>query len=130
MKGGRDNENHIGQGIMESAYCCDGRHVSDTASAGAGIGEGEMEESYTDGQTLTRAELARRLGVSRTYVTLMVQGKKNPSKEMADRLASMGLTANLSSNAIQINGALSPLTEHTTFNQGVTGSRPVRPTYL
>jgi transcriptional regulator with XRE-family HTH domain len=38
-----------------------------------------------NGQTMTKAELARVLGVSRTYVTLLTQGKKKPSKEMADR---------------------------------------------
>ena len=34
----------------------------------------------------TQAELARRLGVSRTHVTLLVQGKRKLSKKLADRL--------------------------------------------
>ncbi|MFC1972637.1 transcriptional regulator, partial [Chloroflexota bacterium] len=81
---------------------------------------------------ITKAELARRLGVSRTYVTLLTQGKKKPSKEMADRLAKMGLTANLSAFTSAClgahNGPLSPLAEHTTFNRGVTNSRLLRST--
>ena len=81
---------------------------------------------------LTRAELARRLGVSRTYVTLLCQGKKKPSKYMADRLAEMGLAANQleswDGNPDALAGPLAQLVEHLTFNQGVTGSRPVRPT--
>ena len=81
---------------------------------------------------ITRAELLRQLGVSRTYVTLLCQGKKKPSKEMADRLAKFGLTVNLSDNVSPCvsthTGPLAQLVEHLTFNQGVTGSRPVRPT--
>ena len=81
---------------------------------------------------ITRAELARTLGVSRTYVTLLCQGKKKPSKEMADRLAKLGLTVNLCDNVSPCisthTGPLAQLAEHLTFNQGVTGSRPVRST--
>ncbi|MFC1956534.1 helix-turn-helix domain-containing protein [Chloroflexota bacterium] len=76
---------------------------------------------------ITKAELARRLEVSRTYVTLLTQGKKKPSGEMVDRLAELGLTANLSEFANTSmgthNGPLYHLTEHTTFNRGVTNSR-------
>ena len=68
----------------------------------------------------SKAELTRQLGVSRTYITLLAQGKRKPSKRMVDRLAALGLTANLTANT--------GTHEHTTFNQGVTGSRPVRPT--
>ncbi len=82
--------------------------------------------------SITRAELSRQLGVSRTYVTLLCQGKKKPSKEMADRLAKLGLTVNLCDNVSLCvsthTGPLAQLVEHLTFNQGVTGSRPVRPT--
>ena len=66
---------------------------------------------------ITRAELARHLGVSRTYVTLLCQGKKKPSKEMADRLAKLGLTANLEYQYQRTDGPLTQLVEHTTFNQ-------------
>ena len=47
---------------------------------------------------MLKAELARQLGVSRTYITLLAQGKKKPSKNMVDRLAALGLTANLTAN--------------------------------
>jgi transcriptional regulator with XRE-family HTH domain len=80
-----------------------------------------------DALPITKAELARQLGVSRTYVTLLCQGKKKPSREMADRLAKMGLTANLDAFGQRTHGPLAQLVEHLTFNQGVTGSRPVRP---
>ena len=69
---------------------------------------------------ITRAELSRQLGVSRTYVTLLLQGKRQPSKRIVDRLAQLQLTANVTVNT--------GTHEHLTFNQGVTGSRPVRPT--
>jgi transcriptional regulator with XRE-family HTH domain len=83
-----------------------------------------------DNLPITKAELARQLGVSRTYVTYLTQGNKKPSREMADRLAKMGLAVNLcdnaNGNANACAGALAQLAEHLAFNQGVTGSRPVR----
>ena len=57
----------------------------------------------------SKAELARQLGVSRTYITLLAQGKRKPSKRMVDRLAALGLTANLNANT--------GMHEHTTFNR-------------
>ena len=68
--------------------------------------------------SMSRAELARQLGVSRTYVTLLAQGKRNPSKKLANKLAKLKLTANLEVNICAF--------EHLTFNQVVTGSSPVR----
>ena len=53
---------------------------------------------------ITKAELARELGVSRAYVTMIVNGKRKPSKEIVNKLDSM----------------------HLTFNQGVAGSKPAR----
>ena len=35
---------------------------------------------------MSKAELARHLGVSRTYVTLLAQGKRKLSKRLADKL--------------------------------------------
>ncbi len=77
-------------------------------------------QNIVQDQNMSKAELARELGVSRTYVTLLTQGKRQPSKRIVDRLAQLKLTANLSANT--------GTHEHLTFNQGVTGSRPVRPT--
>ncbi len=62
-----------------------------------------------DNLPISKAELARELGVSRTYVTLLTQGKRNPSKRIVDRLAQLQLTANLSVNT--------GTHEHLTFNQ-------------
>jgi transcriptional regulator with XRE-family HTH domain len=44
---------------------------------------------------MTRAELARRLGVSRTYVTLLVQGKRKPSQQLVNKIRRLGLTSGL-----------------------------------
>ena len=41
---------------------------------------------------ISRAELARRLGVSRTYVTLLLQGKRTPSQLVANKLQQLMLT--------------------------------------
>ena len=60
-------------------------------------------------QPISKAELARQLGVSRTYVTLLSQGKRNPSKRIVDRLAQLQLTANVTVNT--------GTHEHLTFNQ-------------
>ena len=73
---------------------------------------------------ITKAKLARLLNVSRTYVTLLTQGKKKPSSEMIDRLAKLGLTANLTSMYPQSRGSVAQLVEHLTFNQMVEGSIP------
>ena len=69
---------------------------------------------------MTKGELARQLGVSRTYITLLKQGKKKPSKELVGRLAQVLSTSSSSVNPHTF--------EHLTFNQGVAGSRPARPT--
>ncbi len=44
---------------------------------------------------LSRAELARRLGVSRTYITLLAQGKRQPSRQLVDQLRQLQLTSAL-----------------------------------
>ena len=37
-------------------------------------------------KTLTRAEVARIIGVSRTYISLLIQGKRQPSQRLASKL--------------------------------------------
>jgi transcriptional regulator with XRE-family HTH domain len=39
---------------------------------------------------MNKAELARQLGVSRAYVTMMCNGTKKPSQEMLTRIESLG----------------------------------------
>jgi transcriptional regulator with XRE-family HTH domain len=67
----------------------------------------------------SRAELARELGVSRTYVTLLCQGKRQLTLKLVNKLAKLQLAHDLEVDMHKH--------EHTTFNQGVTGSNPVRP---
>ena len=68
--------------------------------------------------SISRAELARQLGVSRTYITLLAQGKRKPSQKIADKLAKLKLTANLGVNTCTH--------EQQTFNLLVAGSNPAR----
>ena len=77
-----------------------------------------MNSSMSD--ITTRAELARELGVSRTYVTLLCQGKRKPSRKLVNKLAKLQLAGIVHVDL--------KAHEHLTFNQGVTGSIPVRPT--
>ena len=79
--------------------------------------------------TMSKADLARKLGVSRTYITLLTQGKRKPSKEIVDKLARLSLTVDMRDGS-RISGLLTQLNEYAAFNQGVTGSRPVRPSKL
>lgn len=50
----------------------------------------------------TKAELARIFGVSRGYITLLFQGKKKPSKQMASRLTELELTVSLMEYNVRI----------------------------
>ena len=67
---------------------------------------------------LTQAELARRLGVSRTHISLLFQGKRQLSDKLADKVAD--LIADLRCGHVHA--------KQWTFNPLVTGSNPVRPT--
>ena len=42
---------------------------------------------------ISRAELARQLGVSRTYVTLLMQGRRQPGWQLANKINELRLTA-------------------------------------
>jgi len=52
----------------------------------------EKWEEYQMNNTISRAELARQLGVSRTYVTLLIQGKRTPSQLVANKIKQLTLT--------------------------------------
>jgi integrase len=69
--------------------------------------------------------VARQLGVSRTYVTLLIQGKRKPSQKLVDKLTQLMFTANLDKNQ-QMKGPLAQLAEQLTLNQPVGGSSPPR----
>jgi len=53
------------------------------------------EASISTEPYITRAELARQLGVSRTYITLLSQGKRKPSQHLANKLGDIMLTAKI-----------------------------------
>ena len=53
-----------------------------------------MFMSTTTPMKMNKAELARQLGVSRTYITLLANGKRKPSKSLVDKLAQLKLTPN------------------------------------
>ncbi|MFC1987175.1 helix-turn-helix domain-containing protein [Chloroflexota bacterium] len=55
-------------------------------------------------QIISKAELARHIGVSRAYVTMLFNGKRSPTEEIVNKLHALGVT----------------------LNQQVTGSIPVR----
>ena len=69
---------------------------------------------------MNKADLARQLGVSRTYITLLFNGKRKPSQQLVNKISQLRLTHSDS------NGPLAQLAEQLTLNQPVTGSSPVR----
>jgi transcriptional regulator with XRE-family HTH domain len=42
-------------------------------------------------EVITKAELARQLGVSRAYITMLCNGKRMPSKEIVNKLHMLGV---------------------------------------
>ena len=66
---------------------------------------------------MTKAELARKLGVSRAYVTMLSNGIRKPSHNIVNKLNELGLTVNKIES------------ESRTFNPLVVGSNPTRPIF-
>ncbi len=64
---------------------------------------------------ISRAELARQLGVSRTYITLLIRGKRTPSQLIANKLKQLTLTTYI------------PEHESLTCMVGKAGLEPARP---
>ena len=69
-------------------------------------------------RTITKSELARQLGVSRAYVTMIANGKRKPSEDIVNKLNSLSFETNQIVNKTEANSL--------TLNQQVTGSIPVR----
>ena len=65
---------------------------------------------------MNKAELARQLGVSRAYVTMLAKGKRQPSKRLSNRIKKLTGKSSLS-DTILMNGV-----------QVVVGSNPTTPT--
>ncbi len=72
---------------------------------------------------ITKAEISRQLGVSRTYVTLLLQGQRTPSQLVANKICQLWLTVDSNQHT---DGPLAQLAEQLTLNQPVGGSSPVR----
>lgn len=56
-----------------------------------------MKEShkFNRGQAkMTQAELAKQLGVSKSYVSMLLSGQRKPSKKVAEKLKQVNLTVN------------------------------------
>lgn len=53
-------------------------------------------------KTLSRAEVARIIGVSRTYITLLIQGKRQPSRQLISQLRQLAKTCELPSELSQV----------------------------
>jgi DNA-binding XRE family transcriptional regulator len=60
-------------------------------------------------QRVTKAELARQLRISRAYVTMLGQGKRQPSRKLTRRLKKLTGEANLV-NGVQVVRGSNPLT--------------------
>ena len=80
-------------------------------------------QNTLQGQNLSKAELARMLGVSRTYITLLLQGKQTPSQLVVNKLSQLMLTVDMHQ---RMHGPLAQLAEQLTLNQPVGGSSPPR----
>jgi DNA-binding XRE family transcriptional regulator len=64
---------------------------------------------------MTRAEMARQLGVSRSYITMIEQGKRTPSKRLQKKLGKSTRECSL------------PHTIPAAYTQEVRGSSPLLP---
>ena len=69
-------------------------------------------------RTITKSELARQLGVSRAYVTMIANGKRKPSEDIVNKLNSLSFETNQIVNKTEANSL--------TLNQQVGGSSPPR----
>jgi len=65
---------------------------------------------------MTRAEIARQLGVSRSYITMIEQGKRTPSKRLQKKLGKSTRECSL------------PHTIPAAYTQEARGSSPLLPT--
>ena len=69
---------------------------------------------------LTKAEIARHLGVSRAYVTLLLSGQRKPSKRIVNKMKKFSYDLEKLVNRNEL--------ERLLYKQEVTGSSPVLPT--
>ena len=67
---------------------------------------------------LSKAELAREIGVSRAYVTMLANGKRKPSQEVVNKLHSLGV------NISDMNADFKSVAGHLVVSR--VGSTPIR----
>jgi len=67
---------------------------------------------------IAKAELARQLGVSRAYITMIANGRRKPSQDIVNKLNSLSFETNQIVNKTEANSL--------TLNQQVQGSSPWR----
>ncbi len=64
---------------------------------------------------MKQVELSKRLGVSKAYVSMVLSGKKKPSKQIATRLKRMGVEVNFEANSSILSHARLPF-RHSPMN--------------
>ena len=69
-------------------------------------------------ENVTMSDIAKELGVSRAYISMIASGKRKPNKDFVNKLENLGVTTKLNVNKLDTNSL--------TLNQQVTGSTPVR----
>ena len=69
-------------------------------------------------ENVTMSDIAKELGVSRAYISMIASGKRKPNKDFVNKLENLGVTTKLNVNKLDTNSL--------TLNQQVTGSIPVR----
>ncbi len=63
--------------------------------------------------TITKVELARQLGVSRAYITMITNGKRKPSEDIVNKLNGLGVNKQLQiSNPKSCSSASSDTSPH------------------
>lgn len=71
---------------------------------------------------ITKSDIARELGVSRAYVTMIANGKRKPSPDIVNKMESLGFTTKQTVNKSNTNSL--------TLNQQVPSSSLGRLTFL
>ena len=74
-------------------------------------------------QEMTKAELARQLGVSRAYITMICSGKKKPSQKMLAKMKAI-MSQQVVNNLVNNSGAIQP--PQLQILAGIDGSRTHR----
>jgi transcriptional regulator with XRE-family HTH domain len=69
-----------------------------------------------------QVDMARQLGVSRAYISMLVSGKRKPSKQLTKKLQKLTGEANFG-NGVQVVGGSNPLTPIFSYPLGYNVSK-------